>query len=64
MIDRETSFFEKTVSEDIDVAICYDGILLVDGKEVVNIFDIARQINDKLLDTIDNMHSDFFDNME
>ena len=60
MIDKNTSFFKTIVGGDIDVTICYDGVLLVDGKEVINIFDIVRQINDKLLDEIDNMYHDFF----
>lgn len=56
MIDRETSFVEKTISGDIDVTICYDGILLVDGREVCNIFDITRQITNQLLDEIDDLN--------
>ncbi len=55
MDDRETSFFKQTVSGDIDVAICYDGVLIVDGEQVVNIFDVVRQINDKLLDAVDSL---------
>lgn len=55
--DRETSFFETTVSGDIAVDICYNGMLIVDGKEVCNIFDIIKQLNDKLLDVVDSLYS-------
>jgi hypothetical protein len=57
MIDRLTGFLEQTVSGDIDVSICYDGVLLVDGTEVCNIFEVVKKINDALLDKIDNLNS-------
>jgi len=56
MIDRETSFFETIVSHDIEVAICYNGLLLVDGREVCNIFDIVRDVNNRLLDEVDDLN--------
>lgn len=56
MSDRDTAFLEKTVSGNIDVAICYDGVLVVDGVEVCNIFDVIKQLNDKLLDAIDSLY--------
>jgi hypothetical protein len=56
MVDSNTSFFNTTVSEDIDVTICYDGVLLVDGKIVCNIRDVITQITDKLLDEIDALN--------
>lgn len=56
MPDRDDAFFEKTVSGDIDVSICHDGMLYVDGREVVNIFDIIKKLNEKLLDAIDCLY--------
>lgn len=56
MIDRETSFFESVVSENICVDICYDGLLLVDGREVCNIFDVVRNMNNRVLDEIDELN--------
>lgn len=56
MVDRNVSFFKKTVSGDIDVSICYDGVLIVDGVEVCNIMDFPKSINGKLLDLIDGFH--------
>lgn len=57
MIDRLTGFFETTVSGDIDVTISYDGLLLVDGREVTNIFDQVRKLNERLLDEVDTQNS-------
>jgi len=57
MIDRETTHFSKVVSGNIEVDICYGGLLLVDGREVCNIFDVVRQINNRLLDEIDELNS-------
>lgn len=54
--DRNTGFFETVVSGNIDVAICYDGTLIVDGREVTNIFDIVKQTNEKLLDVLDEAY--------
>ena len=56
MIDRNTTFLDKTVSGDIDISICYDGVLVVDGRVICNIFDTVRQINNKLLDEIDKLN--------
>jgi hypothetical protein len=56
MIDGETSFYSTTVSGDIDVVVCYDGVVMVDGKEIFNIFDITTAINDKLLKEIHNLN--------
>lgn len=56
MIDRDTAFFESIISDDITVGICYDGMLLVDGRKVCNIFVIGRQIHDRLLDVIDDLN--------
>lgn len=57
MIDRNTSFLETTVSGNIDVSICFDGVLLVDGHEVCNIFDMTKNINEAILDKIDELNS-------
>lgn len=57
LIDRLTGFFETTVSGDIDVTISYDGLLLVDGREVTNIFDQVRKLNERLLDEVDTQNS-------
>jgi hypothetical protein len=55
IVGREWSYLNTTVNGDIDVVISYDGVLIVDGREVCNIFDIIKQINDRLLDEVDEL---------
>jgi hypothetical protein len=48
MIDGNTAIFTKFVCGDIDVTMCYDGVGIVNGEIVFNIFDSARTINENL----------------
>lgn len=58
MIDRYTSFYKRIISGDIDVTVCHDDIVLVDGQEVFNVFDMTKSINERLLREIDTLNSE------
>lgn len=53
IVGREWTYINETVSGDIDVAICYDGSLIVDGNEVCNVFDVIKRMNSRILEEMD-----------